>query len=88
MLKRDVVELVKEKMNCNAKDASRAIDAVLDAIVEGCILHGEVSLRSFGRFRISKRNARIVKTPITKKAVSVPARKTLHFKPSRSIVLL
>lgn len=86
MIRRDIVSLIKESLESDRKSAEKALDAVLNAIVEGCTLHGEVVLRGFGTFRIRKQGDRLVKSPFLNSSHNIPPRKVLKFKGSRSLI--
>jgi DNA-binding protein HU-beta len=85
MIKKDVIEMVKEELGGSAKDAEKALDAVLNAIVEGCVLHGEVGIRGFGKFRVKTFPPRTCVSPLTKEVCNLPELKVIKFKSSRSI---
>jgi DNA-binding protein HU-beta len=53
-------------------DASKAIDAIFDAIQDSLGRGEPVSLVGFGGFKVSKRNARTGRNPRTGEALSIP----------------
>ncbi len=72
MNKESLVKEVAEQAGVTKVDASKAIDAVFEAI-QGSLKKGEpVNLIGFGSFKISKRNARTGRNPRTGEPLSIP----------------
>jgi nucleoid DNA-binding protein len=86
MLKRDLVNAVADEMNgFLKKDVSKAIDLMLDTIVEALADERRVEIRGFGSFSVRQRKARTTKNPRTGKVMEIPPRKNLHFTMSKSL---
>lgn len=86
MLKRDLVNAVTDEMDgFLKKDVNRAIDIMLETIVDALADDRRVEIRGFGSFSIRKRKARTTKNPRTGKIMNIPARKNLHFTMSKSL---
>ena len=80
MKKVELVEAVAETAGLTKADATRAIDATLDAI-KGALAKGDkVPLVGFGTFATSKRAAREGRNPRTGEVVRIPARTAVTFK--------
>jgi DNA-binding protein HU-beta len=72
MNKEFLVKEVAEQAGLTKADASKAIDAIFDAI-QGSLKKGEpVTLIGFGSFKVSKRNARTGRNPRTGEPISIP----------------
>lgn len=82
MNKADVVDAVSNMTSLPKKDAKIVVDAILDAIKNGLIEDGKVSLTGFGTFMLVDKPARVARNPKTGEKVDVPARTTTRFKPS------
>lgn len=86
MLKRDLVNAVTDEMDgFLKKDVNKAIDIMLETIVDALAEDRRVEIRGFGSFSIRKRKARTTKNPRTGKIMNIPARKNLHFTMSKSL---
>lgn len=80
MSKQGLIEYVADKAGMSKAEAGRAIDAVLDGIVEGLKKEGEVTFVGFGKFKVTKRAAREGINPSTKEKIKIPAKKVPSFK--------
>ncbi len=86
MLKKDLINEVTAKMDGYLKkDIGKAVDIMLDSIVDALIQERRVEIRGFGSFSIRKRKARSTKNPKTGEIMNIPERKTLHFTMSKSL---
>ena len=83
MNKESLVKEVAEQAGVTKADASKAIDAIFDAI-QGSLKKGEpVALVGFGSFKVSKRNARIGRNPRTGENISIPEKMVSSFSPGK-----
>ena len=73
MNKQELIRKISEDTNLTQKQASAALDSVLDAIMDAVKNHEKVQLVGFGTFEAKQRNARIGRNPKTKKTVEIPA---------------
>lgn len=80
MKKVELVEAVAEAAGLTKSDASKAIDATLDAIKNALVKGDKVPLVGFGTFAVSERAAREGRNPRTGDTVTIPARKAVTFK--------
>ena len=81
MNKAQLVEVVQREMGKEVSKAAaeRALDAVLRSIRRGVKAGGPVQIVGFGRFRVSKRAARLGRNPKTGAQVQIRASKTVLF---------
>lgn len=80
MKKVELVAAVAEKAGLSKKDAEKALNAVLDSIVEAVKAGDKVSLVGFGTFEARTRAARTGRNPQTKETIQIPASKQPAFK--------
>jgi nucleoid DNA-binding protein len=79
MNKEQLIERVATKAGLSKKDASAALDAILDGIT-GALKKGEkVTLVGFGTFTVRRRKAREGRNPQTGEKIKIPARKVPAF---------
>ena len=58
MTKQEFVDRVAQRANMSRREASEAVDAVLDSITETLRQHGEVNFTGFGKFSTQHRKER------------------------------
>lgn len=89
MTRTDLVKYVSEKVGLTQAGSDQVIQAVLDGILEGCKDGGDVTLRKFGKFRITTRPSRTVHVGFSKdkSVVTVPKRNVLFFKAAKSLTV-
>ncbi|MFA6820308.1 MAG: HU family DNA-binding protein [Bacteroidaceae bacterium] len=86
MNKTELVNAIAEKAGLTKIDAKKALDATIAAITESVKKDDKVALVGFGTFAVVKRAARNGINPATKKAIKIPAKNTLKFKASSTIL--
>ena len=85
MTKKCLVAHVAEKTGLTKKQASAAVDSVLEGI-SGTLGKGDkVSLVGFGTFSVKQRAARVGVDPRTGSRRNYPAKKVPHFKAGKSL---
>lgn len=85
MTKTDLINAVAEKAGLTKTDASKAVEATINAI-SGSLQRGEkVSLVGFGTFSVSERAARTGQNPQTGQKVEIPAAKVPKFKAGQGL---
>tara|TARA_B100001057_G_scaffold159092_1_gene159674 strand:+ start:27891 stop:28184 length:294 start_codon:yes stop_codon:yes gene_type:complete len=88
IINRSDIELLilKRIPDLNKDNVSKAINIILDSIIEAVALDEKVEIRGFGTF--SKKNIRPRKftNPRTKKVSYLGETSILHFKPSKSLI--
>lgn len=84
--KADIVEHLAYNLDgMTKKDAAEAFDAVFEHVAH-LLANGErVQVPGFGTFQISERAERQGRNPKTKEAMTIPASKTVRFKPGKNL---
>lgn len=80
MSKQGLIDYVAENANMSKAEAGRALDAVLEGIIEGLKNDGEVVLVGFGKFQAKTRAARDGINPATKEPIHIPEKTVASFK--------
>ena len=78
---------VARLLNTPRRNASRILDAVLDAVTDLLKAHGRVAVKRFGTFERRMRKGRAYKHPLTGKSIDVPDKETILFKPSFNLIV-
>ncbi len=79
MTKTEFIDEVAERAGLTKKDASAAVDAVLET-VEGALKRGsDVTFSGFGKFSVSARAAREGRNPATGEKIQIAATKVPKF---------
>ena len=84
MKKTDLIDVIKEKSGLSKKDAEKALNAALEAIVEGVAAGEKIQLTGFGTFEQRQRNARTGVDPRTGNSIDIPASKVPAFKAGKA----
>ncbi|WP_070121143.1 HU family DNA-binding protein [Bacillus marinisedimentorum] len=85
MNKTDLINTVAEQGELSKKDATKAVDAVFDAIT-GTLQKGDkVQLIGFGNFEVRERASRKGRNPQTGEEIEIPASKVPAFKPGKAL---
>ena len=79
MTKSEFVDQVADRAGLNKRDASEAVDAVLETIESTLSRGGEISFSGFGKFSISERSAREGRNPATGERIQIAASKVPKF---------
>ena len=83
MTKKELIRVVKERGGLDSlKTAEKAINAFIDVVKDELKKGEQVAILGFGTFRISERGERKIKSPVTKKEITIKARKLPVFKAS------
>ena len=73
MTKSEFVDQVADRAGLSKKDAADAVDAMLETI-EGALKRGsEVVFSGFGKFSVSRREARLGRNPATGATIQIAA---------------
>lgn len=80
MTKKDIVLKIAEDTGLKQIDVKKAVQKMLDYIVEALKEGKTVELRNFGVFKVKTRRPRIGRNPKTGTAVPIPERKVVSFK--------
>ncbi|MDX6656339.1 MAG: DNA-binding protein HU-beta [Solirubrobacteraceae bacterium] len=79
MTKSEFVDQVANKANLGKKEATEAVDAVLETIEDTLKRGSDVVFSGFGKFHISERNARQGVHPRTGEPIQIAASKVPKF---------
>ena len=85
MNKGQFVEAIVAKTGLAKKDASKALDAVLDVVTETLTEGEKISLTGFGTFEVKHRAERKARNIKTGEEILVPAKNVPAFKPGKSL---
>ena len=84
MNKTDLVNAVAEKAGLSKKDSEKAINAVVDSIIDALKSGDKVQLIGFGSFEVKSRAERTGRNPRTKETIKIPAAKLPQFKAGKA----
>ncbi|AHD05180.1 HU family DNA-binding protein [Paenibacillus larvae] len=85
MNKSDLIAKVAEASELSKKDATKAVDAVFEAIAEALKEGDKVQLVGFGNFEVRERSARKGRNPQTGEEIEIAASKVPAFKPGKAL---
>lgn len=85
MNKNDLVALVADAARLSKIDATKAVDAVFDGIIQSLKKGEEVRLVGFGTFDVSDRAASEGRNPRTGEKINIPASKQPKFKAGKTL---
>ncbi len=85
MNKAELVNQMADSAGITKLAAEKALMGALDAITGALESGDSVTLVGFGTFSVTKRNARDGRNPATGKAIKIPARKVVKFKPGSKL---
>lgn len=85
MNKTDLVNAVSEQTQLSKKDATKAVDAVFEAIADTLKEGDKVQLIGFGNFEVRERAARKGRNPQTGQEIEIAASKVPAFKPGKAL---
>ena len=88
MNKNDLITSVADIAGITKADASRAADAVIDAITSALKTGDEVRLVGFGTFSVSKRAATEGRNPRTGEKIKIPESRQPKFKAGKVTVMV
>lgn len=80
MTKTELVELMAEKAEISKAEAGRALAAFEEAVTEGLVKEGKVSLVGFLTLEKKERAERSARNPQTGEAIVIPARNAVTVK--------
>lgn len=84
--KAEIIDRVYDELDDITKaDAQRAVETMIDSIVETLGDHGEVSIAGLGIFKTRLRKARKARNPRTGEPIQVPAMHVPKFKAAKAL---
>jgi DNA-binding protein HU-beta len=81
----ELVDAVSNKTDMKKSEASKAVDAVFDAIADALKGGDEVRLVGFGTFSVASRAASEGRNPRTGEKIQIAASKQAKFKPGKGL---
>ena len=85
MNRNELVDAVSSKTDMKKSEASKAVDAVFDAIADALKGGDEVRLVGFGTFSVASRAASQGRNPRTGEKIQIAASKQAKFKPGKGL---
>ncbi len=85
MTKSEFVDQVADRAGLSKKDASDAVDAMLETIEETLKRGSEITFSGFGKFSVSARSAREGRNPATGEKIQIGASKVPKFTAGASL---
>lgn len=82
-----VKRILAELPMLNEADIERAINVIVDDMEYALIAGQRVEIRGFGALSTRERAARKARNPRTGEAVTVPPKRSVHFKPGKELRL-
>ena len=83
--KSELVEQIAKSADISKASATRALDAVLEAVTTSLRNDESVTLVGFGTFSVSTRAERTGRNPRTKEAIQIAAAKVPKFKAGKAL---
>ena len=84
MNKTDLIAIVSEKADISKKDAEKAVNAMIDAIIENVAEGQEIRIVGFGTFERHERAERVGCNPQTKEKITIRASKVPALKAGKA----
>jgi DNA-binding protein HU-beta len=85
MTKADLIEGLANKLSLNRIDAEKAVNTVLDDIIEALKQGERVNISGFGTFSVAERGARSGRNPKTGETIEISASRSAKFKPGKQL---
>ncbi|MAX32289.1 MULTISPECIES: HU family DNA-binding protein [Halomonadaceae] len=85
MRKPELASAIAERADLSKDKASQVLNVILDEITGSVAKGQDVSLIGFGSFTVRERAARTGKNPQTGQPLTIPASKTVAFKPGKAL---
>ncbi len=85
MNKLELTEIVASNLKETKTDATKLVDAVINAIANGLKKGEKIVITGFGTFEVKSRPAREGKHPKTGETIKIPASKSVHFKEGKAL---
>ena len=82
MTKKELVKKISEETGYTQKDVLVVVDGVFNTIAD-VVKTDEVSITGFGKFLTVEKAERVMRNPATGAQVTVPAKKSIRFRPAK-----
>lgn len=84
--KSDLVEMIYDEIDdCTKADAKRAMETIVDTVVDTLSDAEEVSIAGLGIFKSRIRQARTARNPQTGEEIQVPKMRVPKFRPAKAL---
>jgi DNA-binding protein HU-beta len=83
--KAELIGVIAEKSELTKKDSEKALNAMIDGIIEALKKGDKVQIIGFGTFEAKKRNAREGINPRTRKPIKIAAATVPSFKAGKAL---
>ena len=85
MNKTELIDEIAKSADISKASATRALEAVIDAVTSTLKHDGSVTLAGFGTFAVGARAARVGRNPRTGEEIQIKASKVPKFKPGKAL---
>jgi DNA-binding protein HU-beta len=85
MNKADIINKVHEALGGTKVDAEKAVETMIDGIVDSLKSGDEVSIAGLGIFSAKMRNARTARNPRTGETIEVPSMRVPKFRAAKAL---
>jgi DNA-binding protein HU-beta len=85
MTKVDLVDGLASKLGVPKSEAERAVDSLIEDIINALKQDDRVNISGFGTFTVSKREARTGRSPRTGESIEISASRSAKFKPGKQL---
>ena len=85
MNKTELIEEIAKSADITKASATRALDAMIDAVTASLQKNDSVTLVGFGTFSVGERAARTGRNPRTKEAIQIASAKVPKFKAGKAL---
>jgi DNA-binding protein HU-beta len=85
MSKKDLIDAVADGADITKEKANAAIDALTAAIIKSLKKGDEVALAPLGKFKVSKREARVGRNPSTGEPVDIAEATVAKFQAAKAL---
>jgi DNA-binding protein HU-beta len=85
MTKVDLVDGLASKLGVPKSEAERAVDSLIEDIINALRQDNRVNISGFGTFAVSRREARTGRNPKTGEPTAIAASRAAKFKPGKQL---
>ena len=85
MTKQDVISRIAADTGMKKRDASKAVESLIESITRSLKRGDPVSFVGFGTFKTSSRKARTARNPQTGATITIPKRRVPRFSAGKSL---
>lgn len=86
MTKTELISAVAERSNVTKKEAQEVVNNLFDVLSENLVKGESTVILGFGTLAVQEKPERQGINPRTREKITIPARKTIKFKASKSLV--